>query len=155
MTTLREQLADPIYRKWFATSPKMKVSGFTPPWWVYVQREPDGPWARAEFQTWAEGYRYVAKNLKKFHDMALTHKRQLFRPPVVTEKASGKRRYHFPPGMDDPLTQWCGYCRRVTVFRYFNRHHAFPAWACAGDERRCSICGARLRTVLKVISGLR
>lgn len=146
MLTLREQLKDPLYRKWFATPPRVKNGAATsPPWIVYVQKEEGGPWSRAEFDKWSDGYRFVARNLKRYHDMALHHKRQEFRPPVVSQH--GKRKYLLP---EAPGHHWCGYCRRVTRFGYFQRHHAMPKWTW-GDvlaaERRCIICGIRLAAI--------
>ena len=145
MTTLREQLADPIFKKWFKTFPKdYPGAGQTPPWYVWVQENVDGPWRRAEVTTYAQGYRYIKKNLKRFHDMALSHKRHEFRPPVVSDR-QGRRRYHLPPA---PGHNWCTHCRRMTRFLPFRRHHAFPAkWGDLGGERRCCICGNRLETI--------
>lgn len=145
MMTLREQLGDPIYKKWFSTPPNERGdAGITPPWYVYVQRTMDGPWQRAEFKSWKKGFKFVKKNLKTFHDMSLSHKRQEFQPPVVRE--GGKRRYHFPPA---PGHLWCGYCRRMTRFAYFATHHAFPRrkGGVNSGERRCTICGIRLEAV--------
>lgn len=144
-TTLKEQLRDPLFRRWFATPPPLKRdTARTPPWYVYVQRTEGGPWARTEVADYVTGYRYIASHLKKFHDMALSHKRQQFRPPVV--KQGKKRRYHYPPA--DTGHTWCPFCRRMTVFRYFAKHHSLPKWA-SNQERRCTICGARLEFILK------
>lgn len=138
--TLRKQLKDPVFRKWFSQAPReTQTAAATPPWFVYVQEKKGGPWRRAEVSSWIEGYRFVARNIKRFHDMALSHKRQEFRPPVVRDH-SGRRRYHLP---EAPGHVWCGFCRRMTLFRYFSRHHAMPEWA-NGGVRRCSICGASL-----------
>lgn len=145
MLTLREQLRDPIYKKWFSTPPREVASAaLSPPWWVYVQKKPGGRWRRAEFASWKQGYQYVAANIKKYHDMALVHKRQEFRPPVVRD--GGKRRYHFPLAQLSYGHHWCGYCRRLTRFAYFRKHHALPKWANSG-ERRCCICGIRLAAI--------
>lgn len=145
--TLREQLEDPIYKKWFSMPPNEKeTAAQSPPWWVYVQETMDGPWRRAEFKSWKKGFKFVRKNLKKYHDMALSHKRQEFKPPVVRE--GGKRRYHLPPA---PGLIWCGYCRRMTRFAYYQTHHAFSRGGLRngvnGGERRCCICGIRLATI--------
>lgn len=143
MTTLREQLQDPIYRKWFSMPPKEAVSHLTSPqWWVYVQKKPGGRWRRAECSSWKQGYKFIAANIKKYNDMALVHKRQEFQPPVVRD--AGKRRYHFPTAL--PNHNWCTYCRRMTRFTFFARHHAMPEWADSG-EKRCSICGVRLKFI--------
>lgn len=142
MITLREQLRDPIFKKWFSTPPREVASAAkSPPWWVYVQKKPGGRWRRAEFASWKEGYRFVAANIKRYHDLALVHKRQAFKPPVVRD--GGRRRYHLPPAHGH---EWCSYCRRMTVFKYFRKHHALPEWANSG-ERRCIICGIRLAAI--------
>lgn len=144
--TLRKQLKDPVFRKWFAIPPKEAAPSHTPPWWVYVQEEKGGPWRRAEFASWVEGYRFVAKNINKHHDMALTHKRQEYKPPVIRDE-SGKRKFHVP---EAPGHHWCTLCRRMTLFRYFRTHHAFVKGkngiqpVLNGGDRRCSICGIRL-----------
>lgn len=144
--TLREQLQqDKIFRKWFAKPPGDFIGiTRTPPWYVWVQEKQDGPWRRAQVMTYEEGYRYVARNLKRFHDMALGHKRHEFRPPVVRD-SQDRRRYHLPVA---PGHIWCTYCRRMTRFSYFRRHHAFPArWGDTGGDRRCTICGIRLEAI--------
>lgn len=138
--TLRKQLRDPVYKAWFAKPPlEVQTSRSTPPWVVYVQRKKGGPWGRARFSTWVQGYRFVAKNINHVHDMALCHTTQQFKPPVVRDTQTGKRRYHFP---SVSRGRWCGFCRRMTVFTYFGKHHAMPSWADSG-VRRCHICGAR------------
>jgi len=137
--TLREQLRDPIFKKWFSLEPREPVMATnTPPWFIYVQEIEGGPWRRAECKSWKKGYKFVRKNIKKYHDISLTHKRREFRPPVVRQL--GKRKYHLPSA---PGHVWCPYCRRLTRFAYFKRHHAFRSGV-NGGERRCSICGVRL-----------
>src|SRR5690606_21006339 len=142
MLTLREQLQDPIYKKWFSTPPREEPSAAkSPPWWVYVQTKPGGRWRRAEFTSWKAGYKYIAKNITTYNDMALVRKRQEIKPPVV--RHMGKRKYHLPMAQGHV---WCGYCRRLTRFSYFKKHHALPKWANSG-ERRCNICGIRLAAI--------
>lgn len=140
MPTLREQLKDPIFRKWFAQAPREKPSAArTPGWFLYVQKDKGGPWKRGEVDSYIQGYKFIAKNLKNYHDMALSHKRQDFKPPVVKDKMTGKRRYHLP---EAPGYRWCPFCRRMTKFKYFSNHHAMPKWVDA-SEKRCNICGVR------------
>jgi hypothetical protein len=146
--TLREQLEDPIYKKWFKLEPREYSDGMlTPPWIVYVQFKQDGPWSRAQFKSWKAGYKYVKKMLKDraVHDIALTHKRHCYRPPVV--RRLGKRSYHLPGALSGEI--WCGYCRRMTRFTYFKTHHAFPKKRVNSGDRRCSICGIRLEAITR------
>ena len=142
MTTLREQLKDPIYRAWFARQPRRDENAPYKNWRVLVQKEAGGKWSRVDFSTWREGYTFVAKNIKKYHDMALISKLYPFRPPVVREKATGQKSYHFP--VDALGELWCPFCRRMTEFKWFKRHHNMKAYLC-GREPQCSICGAPLK----------
>jgi hypothetical protein len=165
--TLRELLADPTYRKWFAKPPKL--TNFSPsgrPYRVYVQRELDGSWAQAAFPKYADAYRYIAKHLRVFHDMAIATPGQAFHPPVLVSKEpvlkrkvvqlkGGKtkivRRYvyersYWRPALELLGHQWCPYCRRPTVFAYFAKHHTVKN--CIPYEMRCTICGVR-RTFIK------
>jgi hypothetical protein len=146
--TLRKQLKDPIFRKWFAMPPRVRpTAARTPEWFIYVQAEKGGPWRRKEARTYKEGYKWVAKNLKNYHDIALSNKRVCFKPPVVRDKMLGKKRYHFPDD-PDPKSHWCGFCRRLTRFAYFRKHHAMPKWV-DDSVRRCNICGARYETATR------
>jgi hypothetical protein len=144
-TTLREQLLDPLYKKWFATPPKEgRDAAQTPPWYVYVQENESGPWRRAAVSTYPVGYRYIQRHVNTVFDLALVSKRREFRPPVVRDRA-GKRTYHLP---DAPGHIWCGYCRRMTRFLYFSRHHAIPSrYGNLSGDRRCGICGIRLQAI--------
>lgn len=142
---LKEQLEDPVYKAWFSTPPREKQTATrTPPWVVYAQKDVDGPWRRAEFASWKKGHAWVMDHLADYADMALSHRRQQFQPPVVRE--GGKRRYHLPPALS---FIWCGYCRRMTRFAYFARHHAFGGRKMGVNrgDRRCSICGVRLEAI--------
>lgn len=141
MLTLREQLQHKPFRLWTQKKPNLKAVGTKPPWRIYVQREELGNWAFRDFATWEEGYRYLVKNLKRWHDIALHCKRQPFQPPIV--RVAGVRRAYSPaPAPFDH--NWCGYCRRMTVFRFFinGRHPAIGR--CDPSEARCIICGFRL-----------
>jgi hypothetical protein len=142
MLTLREQLQHEPFRLWTQKKPNLRSIGQLPPWRVYVQRLADGNWAFADFHTWEQAYRYVAKNLKVHYDMALHCRRQAFQPPVV--RVAGVRRA-YSPAPADYSHEWCGYCRRMTQFRFFiNARH--PAIKVPVDPtvKRCVICGVRL-----------
>lgn len=142
MTTLREQLKDPIYRAWFAKQPRRDTNLPYKNWRVLVQKKPGGRWRRVDFETWKQGYKFVAKNINKYHDMALVSKLYTFRPPIVTEKSTKKKRYHFP--VDALGEQWCPFCRRMTEFKFFSQHHNMKAWLC-GLTAQCHICGASIK----------
>jgi len=135
--TLRELLRDPIYRKWLAKKPKIRVVHSTPPWRLYVQKEQGGKWARVDIPGYAKAYGAVSSKLSEYYDMALSCKPQAFRPPIVRV---GKKRYYYP---SPPGHRWCGYCRRPTIFKRFTKHHAHKGRILPDYEVYCSICGAR------------
>ena len=141
--TLREQLGDPIFRKWFMRNPQLSKN-----WRVYIQKEEGGPWTHTDVASWKEGYELVAKKLKKVHDISLNHKLKESNPPVV--KKLGKRAYYFPDTSDMDLVNhhWCTFCRRMTKFAYFKKHHNLPPYLNPA-ELRCRICGVRYAFIRK------
>lgn len=176
MITLPELLEDPRYKKFFLTPPKMlKPLPGQKPWRVLVQRKQGGPWAKKEFETYADGFRVIRHNLRAgtLYDGALQSRGIAFGPPVRIAKvtkggepvwhrrdgkivldADGRRiqktvTVEWKPKVDpsDEPHQWCTFCRRPTVLRWFASHHALRT---AGlqelvdpSDRRCTICGAR------------
>lgn len=155
--TMKELLADPVFRKWMTKKPSPVASKVR--WRLYVQREEGGPWAKKDVDSYSQGYRHLATNFKRWHDASLTCLSTETLPPIVRKPAMVK--------IKDPQTgkikqvkgykrvyhslvrttghRWCGYCRRPTVFRKFSKHHALPtklvgqlSW-----ETRCTICGIR------------
>jgi len=143
MLTLREQLQHKPFRVWMGKHPRERSVVNGPRWRVYVQRTDGGGWAVAKFAKYADAYRFVAKNLKKYHDMALHCPSQAFNPPVVR---LGKRKVYSPsPAPYDHW--WCPYCRRMTIFPYFinGKHPALGR--CDPGVRRCTICGIRLMSL--------
>lgn len=153
---MRELLRDEIFRKWMVKVPEFP-NPRTVKWRLFVQREPDGPWAKKDVESYAEGYRILAKNFKKWHDCALVCLGRESRPPVVRKpmmvrdsnnpkkKVKGYKRVYHEPLIRVPGHLWCGYCRRPTVFRNFSKHHAFTGTLRTGVpwDARCTICGMR------------
>lgn len=136
---LRQLLSDPIYREWLRTPP---VGGF-PEWArfrVYAKVEENRPWARKDFDTFVEAYNFLARNLKNWYDAALISTNYESRPPVVR---INKRRQYLASVLSVPGHQWCGQCRRPTVFGYFRSHHAFSGlnFKPLPYKKRCGICG--------------
>jgi len=163
--TMRELLKDPIYKQWLKKMPSIgaAICPSGKPWRVWVQKRQGGNWARGDFETYRQAYDFMRWHLGLgVHDVALTCKIKEFRPPVVTDKSLPKRvikvkggpdrfvwrkRYHIPAQIgQNPLHEWCTYCRRPTIFTYFTRHHSHPQRV-NGNERRCAICGIRLVAV--------
>lgn len=147
---IHDFLKDPVYRKWFAKKPALLPSdNFSPPWWLYVQKKEEGPWSRAEVKDYATAYKWVAERLGRLNDFAITSKRRTYIPPVYRPvKANGKRAAQKVYWANYPQSHsWCPYCRRPTVFRYFEKHHADSEWRKRflgpAQEKRCTICGIR------------
>lgn len=134
---------DKFYTAWFSRVPKLTTFHTTPPWRLYVQREEKGSWARVDIEAFSKAYNEVKRRLPDTWDMAIHCKPQGFLPPVL--KSSGKHVWlPMPDGHN-----WCEYCRRPTVFRFFKRHPAIKQ-VITTDELRCCICGARLENMKKI-----
>lgn len=153
---LREQLRDPVFRKWMAKPPKLKVVGANKPWIVYVQKEVDGGWALRRFQEYGDAYRFIAARINDFPDLTLNCGRQQFKPPIIVGD-SGKLVYRLPQLQVPPDVPhiWCPYCRRLSIFKSFSRHHALRIIGRSGKWQsfpiryidRCMICGNALQSI--------
>lgn len=148
MITFRELMQDEVFRKWMAKPPKLQSR-----WRVFVQKEEGGRWGKADFDTYADAYRFMAKNLKKYHDMSIHCLARLSDPPIVVRKTGRvvkgipertRKSWMLTTKLDLAGHRWCGLCRRPVKFRYFTRHHAIPSkYPINGYEKLCSICGGR------------
>lgn len=166
---MSELVKDPTYRKFLETKPKTpKISRdkrmqTSPPWVVFVQREPDGPWAKKECWKYSEAFKVFKHWLKKgAHDATIHNKRVPTKPPsrLVRIKgkyvtgSDGKRRQAttyvtWKPKLlpEDPIHYWCMYCRRPTVFKYFTKHKRIGV--VDSTVRRCCICGSSERIAIQ------
>lgn len=169
MITLPELLKDPKYKEFFCKVPKTTVpKPGQQPWRLFIQREPGGPWAKKEYEKYADAFRRVAVDLKsgRLHDGAIQSRGIAFAPPTRVARitkggkpvyqvgSDGKRQQktvtvRWQPRLDrtDEPHIWCTYCRRPTVFRWFKTHHSIRGTALDGlvdpSQRRCTICGVR------------
>lgn len=145
LVPLREQLKDKTFRKWMVKVPTIRVVGNQQPWKVVVQRELEGGWGQKRFWTYPVAYDWVREHLKDFYDLTLHCQRQTFQPPVVVG-SNGKLRYRLPDLPSDDPHYWCPYCRRMSEFKTFARHHNLPGIRLY-DDPRCVICGIRKKAI--------
>jgi hypothetical protein len=153
LITLPELLEDKRYKQFFLTPPKMlKPLPGQKPWRVLVQRQPGGPWAKKELETYADGFRVIRHNIKSgtLYDGTIQSRGIAYGPPVRIAKITkgGKPVWHtrdgkilldadgnriqktvtveWKPKLDaaEEPHDWCTLCRRPTVFRWFRSHHA-------------------------------
>lgn len=188
LITLVELLEDARFKAFFQTPPKMlKPLPGQLPWRVHVQRQAGGPWAKKEVATYAEGFRIIRHNLRAgtLHDGAIQSRSIPFGPPFRIAKVTrgGKPVYHlkdgkrvlgtdgrpiqktvkvdWKPSLDptEDAHDWCTYCRRPTVFRWFKSHRALRSAGLQGladpGDRRCTICGARESFIRSTLSSAR
>lgn len=131
--TMRELLSDPIYRPYLLKAPRLPAGcRSSAPWRVWGERT-DDKWAGKEFVEFRDAFELVKKMLKDplYHDVAIICKPTEFGPP---------------PGFQvPPLMDWCGRCRRPSVFRKTYNHHAMRKWPVVSndDVSRCYYCAAR------------
>jgi len=167
MIDIRRLLSDPIYKAYFLKAPKLPPAAraLGDPFYVYVQREPHGRWARTSAANYRDAYAVLKQYLPGVHDVVIVSRRVAFGPPTRTVKVTknGKPKMVQTPsgpqqetrivewswgklldmeGGDRPH-RWCPYCRRPTEFRYFPRHHAFKNAPVPQDPTRprCTVCG--------------
>lgn len=188
MITLPELLQDQRYKRFFLTPPKMrKPLPGQKPWRVLIQRTPGGPWAKKETETYGEAFRIIKQNLGAgtLYDGAIQSRSIAFGPPLRVAKVTkgGRPVWHtrdgkFVLGADgkriqktvniewkpklDPAEEphnWCTYCRRPVVFRWFKSHRALRTAGLQDmvdpADRRCTICGARESFVRETLSSAR
>lgn len=181
MITLPELLKDKQFKEFFTTVPKTLVpKPGQKPWRLYVQAKADGPWAKKDYEKYADAFRRLATELKagRIHDAAIQSRGIAFAPPTRVAKvtkggkpliqvgANGKRQQktvivRWKPKLDptDEGHIWCPYCRRPSVFRWFKSHHALRSNGLDGlvdpSDRRCTICGVREAFAIGVLSTAR
>lgn len=156
---LRKQLQNPVFRRWMTINPQWYHPAIPTHgnWRVYVQPKKKGPWGKVkkDFRKYSEAYKWMMANLHKYHDIAISSKMPQFMPPqeayqvVVLKKVKGRTRRvrvtRYRSVLPDAPSNhhWCSFCRRMTKFAYYKKHHAMPSWV-LGLEKHCEICGAGL-----------
>jgi hypothetical protein len=132
--TMHELLQDPVYKKYLLKAPRLPKGCRPPnPWRVWGLRT-DDKWAGKLFPDYVSAFGLVKDMLKnpRYVDVVITCRPVEFAPPA-----------HF---QIPPLMEWCGYCRRPTVYRRLTaRHHVIKKWPVFSNDgsRRCIYCANR------------
>src|SRR5690242_3866654 len=97
MIPMSELVKDPVYRKFLETQPvtpkisRDKKLQASPPWVVYVQKEPHGKWGKKEFWKYSEAFHFMRRCLKAgVADATINNKRVGFDPPMRYARIKGK-----------------------------------------------------------------
>lgn len=133
--TFREMLdLDPTWKSFILKTPRLPA-GCRPaePFRVWGIRV-DDKWAGKSCSDYAAAFAVVKSMLRqpeKYRDVTLICRPVAFGPPAGMT---------MPMGMD-----WCGHCRRPSVFRRVHSHPAMKRWPVISDEdvKRCYYCAAR------------
>jgi hypothetical protein len=168
---MSELIEGPVYRRFLQTPPKLPPISrdpdrmASPPWVVFVQREPEGPWGKKEFWKYKDAFKFLRKALKlKVHDATIHCKRVGFEPPHSFARVRGKyvvdskgvkrqatKLVYWKPSSallaEQPEHHWCMYCRRPVTLNYYRRHKAREGFL-DSTVPRCDICGGSVRIII-------
>lgn len=133
--TLRSLLTDERYEQYFRRNVKLPQSISPNPRWQVMAETIDGTWKRGMRHTAKEAIDLTLSLLEDetIRDAAIISRGKLFKAPSFIAE-------HMGPG-----EEWCGRCRRPTLFtRYARRHPALRhAPVIVEGIRRCYFCGIR------------
>lgn len=134
--TLRELLADPVFRMYYKKEPRLPESlQWGEPWQMWAVTH-DGRWGTRKFETYAEAWAKTIEFYRqpdKFRDVCIVSRRVMFDPPPRAFWSASK-------------FSWCSRCRRPSEFRQRSpQHHALRSMPVLTDDnpRRCYYCGIR------------
>jgi len=139
--TLRELLADPVYKMYFTrrlTVPDSLAHG--QPWQVWAVTY-EGRWGSRLFEEYTDAWAKAVtlnKDSERFRDVAIVSRRVMFAPPPRLAWSGSK-------------FAWCSRCRRPSEFRVRTPdHHALRSQPVLTDDapRRCYYCGIRKAAML-------
>jgi len=143
--TLKELLADPVFRLYYTRVPRLpETLSWGEPWQVWAVTH-DGRWGQRKFETYAEAWAKVVEFYKqpdKFRDVCIVSRRMMFAPP---KRAHWRSPY-----------AWCSRCRRPSEFRQRSpEHHALRSQPVLTDDlpRRCYYCGIRKAAMPHYVPG--
>lgn len=131
--TFKLLVEHPEYRKFVRTMPTIPANMRQGrPWAVWAITH-NARWRGGLFESYVDAWGATLKamrNTEKYRDVALVSRRQLFEPPRAVI-----------PLIEYPF-EWCPRCRRPTMYRPLQRHHAVEILTLQ-DPYRCYFCGIR------------
>jgi DNA-directed RNA polymerase subunit RPC12/RpoP len=143
--TLRELLANDLYKAFFKKRPPEPVpSPLNHPWQVWAYNGETERWGSRLCKSYPDAYKFTRELFAtgKYVDIAIVSRTIIHDVPRPLKLAQPWDPYQF---------DWCGRCRRPTIFRYMPSGHRalHNAPAITTDEPyRCYYCGVR-----KVLAG--
>lgn len=146
---LRELLAEPLYKAYFKKRPpEPTAQTLNHPWQVWAFNEQTGKWGSKHCSTYPDAYTFVRKLYVKpeYADIAIVSRAVIHPLPRAFKLAELWDPYRY---------DWCGRCRRPTIFRYMPSGHRalHSAPAITTDEPyRCFYCGVRKLLAGKALS---
>lgn len=164
MITLEELLQDEDYKKFFLTVPKLPPHyRGTLPWKLMILKEGETQWRTKRFATYTEAFKALKKLRPNIKDGLINCPGLDWQPPIKRYRVKGRTvrvgrkqvpmirlvAWKAPIPAELPQHHWCPYCRRPTVFTYFEVHPAMTKQRVGGMGAnvdptllRCGICGA-------------
>lgn len=165
LISIHELLRDRQYRECFLKPPTLPphYGPDNKPWKLIVLKQGEHAWRSKRFGTYQEAFAGLKTMLPSIINGAINCPALDFMPPTKNYKVKGKfvgagtRRKPlivtkvWKPQLTDDMADhdWCGYCRRPSIFRsaiLARPSRAGNYTAVAGEpEQRCIICGASVR----------
>lgn len=133
--TLKTLLADEEYSDYYDTLPVLPDSpSVAPPWQVCVEHLKKG-WLVGFLEDYEEAADLADEQIekKKVMDVVIISRRVTFPAPSFHKRLLA------------PGEEWCGRCRRPTIYRYYpHGHHALKHGPIVvAGQWRCYYCGVR------------
>lgn len=139
--TLRTLLSHDLYKEYFKRPPKPFMS--STPQWTVVAISREGKYGKVSRETFPEAFQKAKELLKRpdIRDVSIFCKNRIAPVPVFADELMA------------PADDWCGRCRRPSVFRLYGKHHPAlrDAPVIVEGMRRCYFCGISLEYVSRKV----
>lgn len=162
MITIHDLLEDKTFKQFICTVPTFEARTDLP-WRLMVQLKGEHHFRMKRFDSYTDAFKGMKKMLPKAADATINCPAVQFDAPMRVVRIKGKY-FTKPDGTREQQSKlitwapkvpsgeyddhnWCGYCRRPTVFRRFRSHPILAPKTIGGlpidpNLLRCTICGA-------------